>query len=162
MLRITVENSWQNELFTLPTGQRTELGRFVTATDGVLDIWLKDSTCSRDQFALTEQSDGTVLVENLSTKVPVRQPSGADIAPLGQILLACPFAISAGATTVNVDAVPEPVQGSFPVTDSVASSLLAVRGPANPTRFWSQDNARPDAALSQENLIMHLKHLTTM
>ena len=103
MLRITVENSQQNEEFILPNGKRAELGRLVTAAEGVLDVWLKDSTCSRNQLRLTEQSDGAVLVENLSANVSIRRPSGADIAPLGSISLACPFTVSAGATTVKVD-----------------------------------------------------------
>ncbi len=153
MLRITVENSQQNEEFILPNGKRAELGRLVTAAEGVLDVWLKDSTCSRNQLRLTEQSDGAVLVENLSANVSIRRPSGADIAPLGSISLACPFTVSAGATTVKVDGEAAPVPHSLAQAGANTLSLHAVKRQINPTMFWSGEAHKPDVEFSQDNLL---------
>ena len=123
MLRITVENSCQSEEFTLPHGKRAELGRLVTAADGVLDVWLKDSACSRNQLRLTEQSDGTVLLENLSANVSIQRTSGPPLAPLRQISLPCPFSVTAGATTVSVEAVAS-VLGRHAVVSSPSGGQL--------------------------------------
>ncbi|MCP4786099.1 MAG: adenylate/guanylate cyclase domain-containing protein [Fuerstiella sp.] len=153
MLRITVENSQQSEEFTLPHGKRAELGRLVTAADGVLDVWLKDSACSRNQLRLTELPDGTVLLENLSANVSIQRPSCPPIAPLGELSLACPFSVSAGATTVSVDRIAAPVRGSLRQSESTASSLHAVEQRISPTQFWSGKVSKPDAELSQESLL---------
>ena len=153
MLRITVENSQQNEEFILPNGKRAELGRLVTAAEGVLDVWLKDSTCSRNQLRLTEQSGGEILIENLSANVSIQRTSGADIAPLGKTTLICPLTVSAGATTVTVSRVAAPAENSLSQVGSTTPSLHAVKGQVNPTLFWSSESTRPDVELSQENLL---------
>jgi adenylate cyclase len=153
MLRITVENSQQNEEFILPHGKRAELGRLVTAAEGVLDVWLKDSTCSRSQLRLIEQSDDVVLIENLSANVSMQLSSGTEVAPLEKISLDCPFNVCAGATSVKVVRVTAPMTESTSEKGATTPSLHAVKGQVNPTLFWSSESTRPDVELSQENLL---------
>ena len=138
----------------LPRGQQAELGRHVTPASGILDVWLKDSTCSRNQLRLTEQSAGLVLVSNLSAKVPIQQKSGPGIAPLAEASLQCPFTLFAGATTLEIRQTADSEMADIsPAADFQSESLLAVKGEINPTLFWSRETTKPDVALSQENLL---------
>ncbi|MCP4174327.1 MAG: adenylate/guanylate cyclase domain-containing protein [Fuerstiella sp.] len=153
MLRITVRNSQQSDDFTLPHGKQAALGRLVTAAEGVLDVWLKDSTCSRSQLRITDQSDGLVLVENLSVNVAVHVPGGAEVGPLGTITLVCPFALSAGATEVTVQRCAADAVVPQSASGTKTPSLHAVKGQVNPTQFWSGNSAKPNVELSQANLL---------
>lgn len=152
MLRITIKNATQDEEFTVSGGQGAELGRHVTPAPGLLDIWLKDSKCSRRQLGLTQQSDGNVLVENLSSGVSIQRPSGPDVEPHSTISLVCPFSISVGSTTVNVDEIAEPTLDPNSPIDVITNSLRTVRETTNPTLLWSGPAAKPDVALSHDNL----------
>lgn len=153
MLRITVKNAQQSEQFTLPHGKRAELGRHVMQADGVLDIWLKDSSCSRNQLRVTEQPDGRVLIENLSSKVPVQRSAGPDIAPNKGVSLVCPFSVSAGSTKVDVTKIGKSARDFPAENDSITQTLRAVEGEINPSLFWSRESSKPDVALTQENLM---------
>lgn len=144
----------QSEEFTVPAGVVAELGRHVEPAVGIMDIWLKDSTCSRRQVRLTEQSDGRILIENLSTKVEIQESSGGTIAPKASITWACPFRITVGATSLDVtNNAQDPETSPMAEANYFTQSMLSLDGQINPTRRWMKGTAQPEIALSHDNLL---------
>lgn len=103
MLRVHIENDQQDNRVEVNAGWIALLGRQVTADQGTHAIQLLDDYVSRQQLRLSLENDGSVLLENLSKKVPVFLESGQSIAPLGRKSVKAPICISVGETTLNLE-----------------------------------------------------------
>jgi adenylate cyclase len=113
MIKVKVKGKQQEEIIDVPAGRTVVMGRRVDAVAGEIGVALEDPGCSRRQLRATAQSDGAILVENLSSKVTIKLVSGQGISPRSQMSLDSPAILSVAGTVITLTnlvtiATPEP------------------------------------------------------
>lgn len=111
MIKVKVKGKQQEETVDVPAGRTVVIGRRVDAVAGEVEVKIEDQGCSRRQLRATAQSDGAILVENLSSKVTMTLASGQKMSPKSQMSLDSPATLSVASTIItltNIVTVPAP------------------------------------------------------
>jgi adenylate cyclase len=102
MLCIRLTNDKQQHQLEHAEGP-IEFGRGRPTPGGPRRFQVEDNFMSRDQLRLQEVAEGSVRVENLSTKISVVLPDGSTIPPGGHRDLYPPLSLTAGRTLLEVE-----------------------------------------------------------
>lgn len=118
MLRVSLTNDQQHTDFShdqgpleLGRGPRRDLARLV----------VKDLSVSRDHLRVTQRGEGSVLLENLSTKQPVRVSGFGVIKASESLVIGLPVFIAIGRTSVEI------MSDDFPDRPTGASEPASIR-----------------------------------
>ncbi|MEZ6063209.1 MAG: adenylate/guanylate cyclase domain-containing protein [Planctomycetaceae bacterium] len=138
MLRIQIENDRQSESFEVGPGYTVLLGRRVDDSEGVKAVRLIDEFCSRLQMRLSQENDGRLLIENLSSRVPLLLDSGRTVTPQGRLSIKTPLEMTVGATRLHVDVeVSGGLSGTIMLDEHLQGDRLRIvgRDPRSATRY---------------------------
>lgn len=102
MLKVKVKGKEQEDLVDVPAGRTAVVGRRVEAIAGEVGIKIDDQGCSRRQLRATVQGDGSLLIENLSSKVSMTLASGQKVPPNTQLSLNSPVTLYVAGTLITL------------------------------------------------------------
>ncbi len=164
MLRVRIENDRQNESIEVGPGFTLLMGRRVEESVGVKAVRLIDEYCSRTQLRLSQENDGRLLIENLSTRVPLALECGRMVAPQGRLSMKTPLQISAGATRLHIEVEESSgLSGTVMIDEHLQVDRLRVisRSPASATRY-SRSQREATGTFNVNNLIEWFEALVSV